>query len=154
MAVIDTSAMETRPPARRFEIYGSRGSAIMEPLEPATHIRLCLAEAQAGYGAGEEMVAIQTQTRQELYDLALVDFLATIQGAQPATRRCRMNSWCRRPCCGRPGRLQSSLAGWRPHLRPVGAGKGLARLRVGAQEDQVGVPLGIGPVGGPPRHHV
>ena len=86
MALIDTSAMETRPPARRFEIYGSRGSAIMEPLEPATHIRLCLAEAQAGYGAGKEMVPIQTQTRQELYDLALVDFLATIQGAQPATR--------------------------------------------------------------------
>ncbi len=87
-AVVDTSAMETRPAARRFEIYGSRGSAIMEPLEPATRIRLCLAEARAGDGEGEEarIVPIQTQTRQELYDLELASFLATIQGEQPAPR--------------------------------------------------------------------
>ena len=86
MALVDTSAMETRPAARRFEIYGSRGSAIMEPLEPATEIRLCLAEAQGGFDAGDTMVAIETQTRQKLYDLELVDFLKTIQGKQPPAR--------------------------------------------------------------------
>ena len=86
MALVDTSAMETRPAARRFEIYGSRGSAIMEPLEPATEIRLCLAEAQGGFDAGDTMVAIETQTRQKLYDLELVDFLKTIQGEQPPAR--------------------------------------------------------------------
>ena len=86
MALVDTSAMETRPAARRFEVYGSRGSAIMEPLEPATHIRLCLAEAQGGYDAGETMAPIQTQTRQALYDLELADFLETIQGRQVAPR--------------------------------------------------------------------
>ncbi len=86
MALVDTSAMETRPAARRFEVYGSRGSAIMEPLEPATEIRLCLAEAQGGFDAGDTMVAIETQTRQKLYDLELVDFLKTIQGKQPPAR--------------------------------------------------------------------
>lgn len=86
MALVDTSAMETPPPARRFEVYGSRGSAIMEPLEPATHIRLCLGEAQGGYDAGETMVAVETQTRQSLYDLELADFVETIQGRQTAAR--------------------------------------------------------------------
>ena len=86
MALVDTSAMETPPPARRFEVYGSRGSAIMEPLEPATHIRLCLSEAQGGYDAGETMVPVETQTRQALYDLELTDFVETIRGRQAAAR--------------------------------------------------------------------
>ena len=86
MALVDTSAMETRPAARRFEVYGSRGSAIMEPLEPATEIRLCLTEAQGGYDAGDTMVPIQVQTRQGLYDLEIIDFLKTIQGKQPPAR--------------------------------------------------------------------
>jgi len=86
MALVDTSAMETPPPARRFEVYGSRGSAIMEPLEPATHVRLCLSDAQGGYDAGETMVAVETQTRQSLYELELADFVETIQGRQMAAR--------------------------------------------------------------------
>ena len=86
MALVDTSAMETRPAARRFEVYGSRGSAIMEPLEPATEIRLCLTAAQGGYAEGDQKVPIETQTRQKLYDLELVDFLKTIQGQQPPAR--------------------------------------------------------------------
>ena len=86
IALVDTSAMETRPPARRFELYGSRGSAIIEPLEPAARVRLCLAAPQDRYAAGETIVPIPTQTRQELYDLELADFLQTIQGRQPARR--------------------------------------------------------------------
>ncbi len=86
MALVDTSAMETQPAARRFEVYGSCGSAIMEPLEPATHIRLCLSEAQGGYDAGETMVPVEMQTRQSLYDLELADLLETIQGRQAAAR--------------------------------------------------------------------
>ena len=86
MALVDTSAMETQPAARRFEVYGTGGSAIMEPLEPATHIRLCLGEAQGGYDAGETMVPVESQTRQSLYDLELADLLETIQGRQAAAR--------------------------------------------------------------------
>ena len=38
--------METQPMARRFEVYGTAGSAILvEPFEPGSLIRLCLADA-------------------------------------------------------------------------------------------------------------
>ena len=86
IACIDIAAMEIPPTARRFEVYGSRGSAIMEPLEPATELRLCLAEAQAGYQAGVQVVSLETQSRQALYELELAAFLATIQGRQPPDR--------------------------------------------------------------------
>ena len=58
----------------------------MEPLEPATEIRLCLTGAQGGYAEGDQKVPIETQTRQKLYDLELIDFLKTIQGQQPPAR--------------------------------------------------------------------
>jgi predicted dehydrogenase len=86
MAFVDIAALETPPAARRFEIYGRRGSAIMEPLEPATQIRLCLQEAQEGYEAGEQFVPIRVQTRQQLYEEELVAFLATIRGEQAPDR--------------------------------------------------------------------
>ena len=86
MAFVDIAAMETPPMARRFEVYGSRGSAIMEPFEPARTIRLCLSEAQGEYQAGEQIVPVQTQSRQQLYDLELAAFLATITGRQPPDR--------------------------------------------------------------------
>jgi len=80
MAFVDIAAMETRPMARRFEIYGSRGSAILEPFEPAAQIRLCLEAAQADYQAGEQFVPVQTQSRQALYELELEAFLAIMRG--------------------------------------------------------------------------
>lgn len=39
VATIDISSAETPPMARRFEIYGTKGSLIMEPFEPAQTIR-------------------------------------------------------------------------------------------------------------------
>jgi len=86
MAFVDIAAMEAPPTARRFEVYGNRGSAIMEPLEPATQIRLCLEEAQEGYAAGEQFVSLRVQTRQQLYEEELVAFLATIRGEQAPDR--------------------------------------------------------------------
>ena len=38
-ATIDISSAEVTPMARRFEIYGTKGSLIMEPFEPAQTIR-------------------------------------------------------------------------------------------------------------------
>ena len=72
MAFIDIAAMETRPMARRFEVYGSRGSAIIaEPFEPGTRIRLCLEEAREGYVEGEQEVKVEGMGRMELYGLEL-----------------------------------------------------------------------------------
>ena len=43
LAFVDIAAMESRPLARRFEVYGTGGSAIiLEPFEPGAQVRLCL----------------------------------------------------------------------------------------------------------------
>lgn len=87
MAFVDIAAMEARPMARRFEVYGSKGSAILlEPFEPARTLRLCLEEAGGGFEQGVHFVAVQAQTRQELYDLELAAFLRTITGEQAPDR--------------------------------------------------------------------
>jgi predicted dehydrogenase len=86
MAFVDIAAMEVMPVARRFEVYGDRGSAIMEPFEPAGALRLCLAEAHSGYQRGEQFVPLQEQSRQRLYELELDAFLAAILGERPPDR--------------------------------------------------------------------
>ena len=87
MATVDIAAMEPTPPARRFEVYGTAGSAILiEPFEPGTEIRLVLTEARDGYPAGESRVPVAGRSRQALYDLELASFLKTISGKQPPDR--------------------------------------------------------------------
>jgi predicted dehydrogenase len=86
LAVVDIAAMETRPMARRFEVYGSTGSAIMDPMEPATQVRLCLDGARQGFASGVQVVPLSGMSRQRTYELELEAFLATIGGAQPPAR--------------------------------------------------------------------
>lgn len=87
MAFITISALEPRPVARRLEVYGTEGSAIIvEPFEPGHTIRLCLQEAKDGYSQGEQIVKIDGESRQRTYELELVAFLATIRGEQPPDR--------------------------------------------------------------------
>lgn len=86
IAIVDIAAMEPRPNARRFEVYGTKGSAIMDPMEPAEQIRLCLALARDGYDAGVQVVEVAPQSRQDLYALELEAFLDAIRGARPADR--------------------------------------------------------------------
>ena len=86
IAYVDIAAMQTPPTARRFEVYGSRGSVLMEPFEPASVVRLCLAEARDGYEQGEQLIPIQDRPRQMLYELELEAFLATIAGERPPDR--------------------------------------------------------------------
>ena len=87
MAMVDIAAMETQPMARRYEVYGTAGSAIIvEPFEPGSLVRLCLAEATEGYSAGVQVVPFQSRSRQELYDEELKAFLRTIAGQQKPDR--------------------------------------------------------------------
>ena len=79
--------METQPTARRYEVYGTAGSAIIvEPFEPGSRIRLCLAEATEEYPAGMQMITFHSRSRQELYDQELAAFLRTIAGRQEPDR--------------------------------------------------------------------
>ena len=87
MAMVDIAAMETQPTARRYEVYGTAGSAIIvEPFEPGSQIRLCLAEATEEYPAGAQMIPIQSRSRQQLYEQELAAFLRTIAGQQAPDR--------------------------------------------------------------------
>ena len=87
LALVDIAAMEARPMARRFEVYGTLGSAILlEPFEPASRIRLCLERAAEGYQEGEQTVAVTPQSRQSLYERELAAFLAVLAGQQPPDR--------------------------------------------------------------------
>jgi len=87
MAFISISALEPRPMARRFEVYGTEGSAIIvEPFEPGLKIRRCLERAKDGYTQGEQIVEINGESRQRTYELELAAFLATIAGEQAPDR--------------------------------------------------------------------
>ena len=63
MTILDIAAMETKPMARRFEVYGTEGSAIMEPFEPAETIRLCLNNSFEDYKEGVNIVKIKDVPR-------------------------------------------------------------------------------------------
>ena len=63
LAIIDIAAMETQPIARRFEVYGSEGSAIMEPFEPADSIRLSINKSNKNYNKGINIIKIKDKKR-------------------------------------------------------------------------------------------
>lgn len=86
LAIVDIAAMEPHA-ARRFEVCGTRGTAILlEPFEPGSVIRLALNEAAGGYSAGEQRLPVDVRGRQEQYDVELKAFVATIKGEQPPDR--------------------------------------------------------------------
>jgi predicted dehydrogenase len=81
MAWVDIAAMEPQPMARRFEVYGELGSAILiEPFEPGHAIRLCLTKAAGGYEQGEQLVEFEGISRHGLYALELESLLRALKG--------------------------------------------------------------------------
>jgi predicted dehydrogenase len=83
MAIVDIAAMEPAPTARRFEVYGSMGSAIMEPMEPADTLRLALMEPRGGYPAGVSIVDLEARPR---YVASLEAFVKDIRGEKEPDR--------------------------------------------------------------------
>jgi predicted dehydrogenase len=87
IAFVDIAAMETRPMARRFEVYGSRGSAIIiDRFDPAGGMRLCLEEAAGGYPQGVSLIDVPEQGRQAMYEREMDAFVAVLCGKQAADR--------------------------------------------------------------------
>ena len=86
IAFIDIAAVEARPMARRFEVYGTRGSAIMEPFEPDLKLALCLEEARGGYNKGWQDVDVGRQPREIQYDRELEAFVAVLRGEKAPDR--------------------------------------------------------------------
>jgi predicted dehydrogenase len=79
IASVDIAAMEPRPAARRFEVYGTKGSAILEPFDPVRTLRLAADDS-------ERVLQLERVERQTLYDLELAAFVEVIQGQRLADR--------------------------------------------------------------------
>jgi predicted dehydrogenase len=73
LATIDIAAMEARPTARRFEVYGTRGSAILEPFDPARSLRLAID------GEAVTVSELAEVSRQELYQRELEGFVQVLR---------------------------------------------------------------------------
>src|SRR6266540_672487 len=86
LAIVDIAAMEPPPMARRFEVYGTRGSAVTEPFDPGRTVRLNLKEPSGEYAAGEHLLELPLVTRQELYERELAAFAAALRGVRPPDR--------------------------------------------------------------------
>lgn len=87
IAFIDIAAMETRPVARRFEVYGTQGSAIIvEGFDPSHTLRLCLEEATGEYNKGVNLIVVPEQQRQAMYDRELEAFVRVLRGEQAPDR--------------------------------------------------------------------
>ena len=90
MATLESTNMEFDSwESRRFEVYGTRGSVILEPFESRRGrsvrpvIRLCLDEDRDGYAQGWQTAPVPPAKR---YFPGLAALMATIQGAQPPDR--------------------------------------------------------------------
>jgi predicted dehydrogenase len=86
LAFVDIAAMEARPMARRFEVYGTRGSAIMDPFEPSPRLWLTLEKAADGFSAGLQSVPLAEQPRQTQYERELAAFVAVLRGEKAPDR--------------------------------------------------------------------
>jgi predicted dehydrogenase len=73
LAVLEIAAMEPPPMARRFEIYGTRGSAVLEPFDPARTLRIVRDETL-------QVSGIPLVDRQELYARELAAFVGVLLG--------------------------------------------------------------------------
>ncbi len=83
LAFVDIAAMETPPMARRFEVYGTEGSAILEPFEPADTIRLCLLKPSAEFPLGVSTLKLEARPR---YVASLEAFVRDLRGEKEPDR--------------------------------------------------------------------
>ncbi|MCH7739010.1 MAG: Gfo/Idh/MocA family oxidoreductase [Chloroflexi bacterium] len=83
LAIVDIAAMEPKPMARRFEVYGTKGSAILGPFDPPEYLRLCLNEPAGGYEAGVTDFPAQPYRR---HVESLERLIKTLRGEQEPDR--------------------------------------------------------------------
>ena len=79
VAVVETAAMEFSQVRRQFEVVGTKGSIVLQPLEPPA-VRLCLQEPQGGYQAGWQDVEVTHIPR---YERDLAKLARVIRGEEP-----------------------------------------------------------------------
>ena len=84
MVLLESAAMEVSAnPSRRLEVYGTRGSAIMEPFEREPVLRVCLDEERDGFVKGWQAVPLVVRPR---YVGSLEALVADIRGEKRPDR--------------------------------------------------------------------
>ena len=86
MAHLESAAMEVSAfPSRRFEVYGTKGSVILEPFERAEKpsVRLCLDSDRGDFTKGWQTVDLETRGR---YDGELAALVSDIRGEKSPDR--------------------------------------------------------------------
>jgi predicted dehydrogenase len=79
VAVLDIAAMEAPPTARRFEVYATRRSAILEPFDPARTLRIARDDS-------EHILQLESVERQTLYERELAAFVGVVRDGRPPDR--------------------------------------------------------------------
>lgn len=83
LATLESTASEvSTKESRRLEVYGTRGSVIIEPLEPPA-LRLCLDEDRDGYVKGWQWVEVEDRPR---YVESLRALVADVRGEKSPDR--------------------------------------------------------------------
>lgn len=83
LATVESTALEVSSGAcRRIEVYGTRGTIIIEPLEPPV-VRLCLDEDRDGYSKDWQTVQVENWPR---YVESLRAFVADVRGEKKPDR--------------------------------------------------------------------
>ena len=79
-AVIESAAMEVEPfPHRCLAVYGTKGTVIIEPLEPPA-VQLCLSAPVAGFQKGWQRVPVENRPR---YVADFAELAACIRASAP-----------------------------------------------------------------------
>ena len=63
LATVEITASEINPLARRFEVYGTMGSVILEPFEPAEKLKLHLEYETEIYKKGVNFISLENKPR-------------------------------------------------------------------------------------------
>jgi predicted dehydrogenase len=101
LAMLDIAAMEPRPMARRFEIYGTRGSAVLEPFDPVRTVRIVRDDAV------EVVNELPLVDRQELYTRELAAFVGVLRGERAPDRSAEHELLVQRTLLRCTGRIES-----------------------------------------------
>ena len=86
MAFVDVAAIDVRTWTRRFEVFGPRGGAVADPIDPVKRLRVCLDTARDGFGPGQQLFELPGTTRQRTHELELQRFLEAVRGERPPDR--------------------------------------------------------------------
>ncbi|MCL4543546.1 MAG: Gfo/Idh/MocA family oxidoreductase [Chloroflexi bacterium] len=121
LASVEISAMAPLPTARRFEVYGTSGAAILDPLEPAHELVMIRTEPSGRLQAGRSHLPLDVVSRQELYNRELDAFIRVILGEKAPDRPMEHESLVQETLLRAVGSLPASRAGSGAVDAPAGA---------------------------------